>query len=86
MNANELADELLAVVNVSSHVKMCASDMLRRQQAEIERLTTKNLEWLANWNEQQAEIEALKILVDELAGYKASYENCHRACSGYGMN
>ena len=60
MNANELAEELLAVVNVSSHVKMCASDMLRRQQAEIERLTTKNLEWLANWNEQQAEIEALK--------------------------
>lgn len=38
MNANELADELLAVVNVSSHVKMCASDMLRRQQAEIEAL------------------------------------------------
>lgn len=36
MNANELAEELLAVVNVSSHVKMCASDMLRRQQAEIE--------------------------------------------------
>ena len=36
--------------------------------------------------QQQAEIEALKILVDELAGYKASYENCHRACSGYGMN
>jgi hypothetical protein len=35
---------------------------------------------------QQEEIEALKILVDELAGYKASYENCHRACSGYGMN
>lgn len=36
--------------------------------------------------QQQAEIEALKILVDELAGYKASYENCHRACNGYGMN
>ena len=35
---------------------------------------------------QQAEIESLKILVDELAGYKASYENCHRSCSGYGMN
>ena len=36
--------------------------------------------------QQQTEIEALKVLVDELAGYKASYENCHRACSGYGMN
>ena len=36
--------------------------------------------------QQQAEIEALKALVDELAGYKASYENCHRMCSGYGMN
>ena len=42
MNANELADELLAVVNVSSHVKMCASDMLRRQQAEIEALKAEN--------------------------------------------
>jgi hypothetical protein len=36
--------------------------------------------------QQQAEIEELKILVDELAGYKASYENCHRMCGGYGMN
>jgi len=36
--------------------------------------------------QQQAEIEALKILADELAGYKESYENCHKACSGYGMN
>lgn len=62
MNANELADELLKVVNVSSHVKMCASDMLRRQQAEIESLK------------------------DEVATWKMSYENCHRMCSGYGMN
>ena len=44
MNANELAEELLAVVNVSSHVKMCASDMLRRQQAEIEALKKDNKE------------------------------------------
>ena len=36
--------------------------------------------------QQQDEIEALKEKVDELAGYKASYENCHRACNGYGMN
>lgn len=33
--------------------------------------------------EQQAEIEALK---DEVAEWKMSYENCHRMCSGYGMN
>jgi hypothetical protein len=32
---------------------------------------------------QQAEIEALK---DEMAGWKMSYENCHRTCNGYGMN
>lgn len=33
--------------------------------------------------QQQLEIEALK---DELAEWKMSYENCHRMCSGYGMN
>jgi hypothetical protein len=33
--------------------------------------------------QQQAEIEALK---DEAAGWKESYENCHRTCNGYGMN
>ena len=36
--------------------------------------------------QQQAEIEALKILVDELAGYKASYENGIRMEDGYGLN
>ena len=41
---------------------------------------------VAMLRQQQAEIEALKEKVDELAGYKASYENCHRACNGYGMN
>lgn len=40
-------------------------NIIEKQQAEIERLTTKNLEWLANWNEQQAEIEALKEKLDE---------------------
>jgi hypothetical protein len=33
--------------------------------------------------QQQIEIEALK---DEVAEWKMSYENCHRMCSGYGMN
>ena len=37
-------------------------------------------------SQQQAEIEALKILVDELAGYKASYENGIRMEDGYGLN
>ena len=36
--------------------------------------------------QQQAEIESLKILVDELAGYKASYENGIRMEDGYGLN
>ena len=36
--------------------------------------------------QQQAEIEALKVLVDELAGYKASYENGIRMEDGYGLN
>ena len=31
----------------------------------------------------QAEIGALK---DEAAWWEMSYENCHRTCSGYGMN
>ena len=33
--------------------------------------------------QQQLEIQALK---DEVAEWKMSYENCHRMCSGYGMN
>ena len=36
--------------------------------------------------QQQAKIEALEILVDELAGYKASYENGIRMEDGYGFN
>ena len=69
MNANELADYLLNFImtvedyDESKHER--AATMLRQQQAEIERLTTKNLEWLANWNEQQAEIEALKKSINE---------------------
>ena len=78
-----------------------AATMLRQQQAEIEVLK-KQLAFMEGEypeptimakmmevdlvRQQQAEIEALKEKVDELAGYKASYENCHRACNGYGMN
>jgi len=73
MNANELADMLEDTESYFSqdiddrdYGMICkASTVLRQQQAEIERLTTKNLEWLANWNEQQAEIEALKKSINE---------------------
>jgi hypothetical protein len=36
--------------------------------------------------QQELRIAELEKLVDELAGYKESYENCHRMCNGYGMN
>jgi hypothetical protein len=45
-----------------------------------------NLDAAAMIRQQQSEIEALKILVDELAGYKASYENGIRMENGYGLN
>lgn len=53
-------------------------NIIEKQQAEIERLTTKNLEWLAKWNEQQAEIEALKeeivILERDLDNWEDKYK------------
>ena len=70
MNANELADEFKEENNDWNE------DDLRHWGKETE----------AMLRQQQVEIEALKEKVDELAGYKASYENCHRACNGYGMN
>lgn len=64
MNANELAD---ALVNTDyTPLKAECATMLRQQQAEKERLTTKNLEWLANWNEQQAEIDKWKSEYEKL--------------------
>jgi hypothetical protein len=60
--------------------------------AEIQAFKTEELTmWERNHTasmlrKQQAEIEALKILVDELAGYKASYENGIRMEDGYGLN
>lgn len=43
-----------------------------------------NLGWaLSIIDQQKLEIEKLK---DEVAEWKMSYENCHRMCSGYGMN
>lgn len=78
MNANELADELEAFyVDPDGFPYMIGEAIKMLRQFGLAESIIK---------QQQAEIEALKILVDELAGYKASYENCHRACSGYGMN
>jgi hypothetical protein len=89
MNANELADEL-AFKHIAGDDSGAFSSkiitMLRQQQAEIDRLLTIAEDFQMLIVKQKDEIEALKILVDELAGYKASYENCHRMCSGYGMN
>jgi hypothetical protein len=75
MNANELAGRLLQKKlylideGVNSSYLEEASTMLRQQQAEIERLTTKNLEWLANWNEQQAEIDSLKAELEHMRSF-----------------
>jgi hypothetical protein len=86
MNANELAN----LLEVDSWYKLVTREqiatMLRQQQAEYYSLLVNHDLLYAKVVEQQAEIESLKISVDELAGYKASYENCHRSCNGYGMN
>jgi len=34
----------------------------------------------------QEAVKQLQFLLDDAAQYKASYENCHRMCNGYGMN
>jgi hypothetical protein len=75
MNANELADELedCEPYNVmDTHLFKAAAAMLR-QFGLAESII----------KQQHLEIEALK---DEVAEWKMSYENCHRMCSGYGMN
>jgi hypothetical protein len=71
MNANELADYVDAREINNPHLKEAAT-MLR--QFDLAESIIK---------QQQLEIEALK---DEVAKWKMSYENCHRMCSGYGMN
>ena len=49
-----------------------AGDLIRKLVAELDK--------------QGERIAELEELVDELAGYKESYENCHKMCSGKGMN
>ena len=71
VNANELAD-LLEHGAYPTGTREQAATMLR--QVGLAESIIK---------QQQLEIEALK---DEVAEWKMSYENCHRMCSGYGMN
>jgi hypothetical protein len=85
MSALELADAMDTHGFRYHHVKK-AVIMLRQQQAEIDRLFTIAEDFQMLIVKQKDEIEALKILVDELAGYKASYENGIRMEDGYGLN
>jgi len=68
-------------------VYMNANELAEIQAFKTEELTMWERNHTASMlRKQQAEIEALKILVDELAGYKASYENGIRMEDGYGLN
>ena len=69
------------------------SKKIDEQQAEIEALKVGDIQWSHAFDlakieiaDLKTEIEALEILVDELAGYKASYENGIRMEDGYGLN
>ena len=73
MNANELADEL------DIHVSMGGSKFFKEAATMLRQFGLAE----SIIKQQQIEIEALK---DEVAEWKMSYENCHRMCSGYGMN
>jgi hypothetical protein len=75
MNANELADELEAFhVDPDGFPYMIGEAITMLRQFGLAESIIK---------QQQLEIQALK---DEVAEWKMSYENCHRMCSGYGMN
>ena len=66
MNALELADELkkqLTQTYIEKGFIKCAETILRQQEVEIERITSKYEEIL---HEQQVEIEALKAEIEEL--------------------
>jgi hypothetical protein len=71
MNANELADKLSSWEGYYGYCDKAAA--MLRQFGLAESII----------KQQQLEIEALK---DEVAKWKMSYDNCHRMCSGYGMN
>jgi hypothetical protein len=75
MNANELADALQDTEPYySTDYKLFDKAAAMLRQFGLAESIIK---------QQQLEIEALK---DEVAELTMSYENCHRMCSGYGMN
>jgi hypothetical protein len=87
MNAIELAEiQAFKTEELTMWERNHTATMLRQQQAEIDRLLTIAEDFQMLIMKQKDEIEALKILVDELAGYKASYENGIRMEDGYGLN
>ena len=79
MNAYELAKELDACFTRADWNVLEAATMLRQQADQIAELEKKI---------QQQALDYLSVCsqADELAGYKESYENCHRMCNGTGMN
>ena len=95
MNKKELADNLDIgdALNIADHLSQGYLDwcpeaewVLRAQHARIKELEAVLRQFgLAESiiKQQQLEIQALK---DEVAELTMSYENCHRMCSGYGMN
>ena len=95
MNANELTALIGECLRETDDHKffLKLESVLRQQQAEIEALKVGDIKWSHAFDlakieiaDLKTEIEALEILVDELAGYKASYENGIRMEDGYGFN
>jgi len=82
MNANELADAM----EIRASIRRKATSRKSVTEGANDRLADQLDQAATMLRQQQAEIEALKILVDELAGYKASYENGIRMEDGYGLN
>ena len=78
-----LAVEMTLLEEKLRLAEMSVNEVIETLQDRGEGVQLKASEML---RQQQAEIEALKILVDELAGYKASYENGIRMEDGYGLN
>jgi hypothetical protein len=91
MTANELADELWEKYldnNECQHgyalSSGCSNDDCKEQALYDAANMLRQFDLAESIIKQQRlEIEALK---DEVAEWKMSYENCHRMCSGYGMN
>ena len=90
MSPYELADELenkpLAYGDCIQDWLLDAANMLRQQADELKKWEEINERQARSIKNKTNRIAELEKLVDELAEYKESYENCHRMCNGYGMN